>query len=269
MKIISIDVGIKNLAYCLMENIDNKLNILDWKILNLLNNEYKCICNLKDNNKCNKNAKYYINEEYYCKVHSKKTSYLIENKEILNYKKLKINELIEFCKKYEIDYSNNETKSEIYKKIEFKLKDNLLYEIKNKSANTANLIEIGISLMNSLNDNLDLSNIDKILIENQISPIANKMKCIQGMITQYFIMNNINDIQFVSSINKLKEFIDTKTSYSERKKLSIEITENILNKYNLDNWKIIYNNKNLNKKDDLADCFLQGLWFFKSKKLII
>ena len=43
-------------------------------------------------------------------------------------------------------------------------------------------------------DNLDkldtfvFSDIDLILIENQISPIANRMNCLQGMIMQYFIM---------------------------------------------------------------------------------
>ena len=43
-----------------------------------------------------------------------------------------------------------------------------------------------------------------------------------GMITQYFIQNNKNNIHFVNASNKLKEFLgDKKTSYSERK-LSIE-----------------------------------------------
>lgn len=273
MKILSIDVGIKNLAYCLMENKDNKLEILDWKVLNLINKECKCNFNLKNNEKCNKNAKYYINEEYYCGIHSKKTNYFIENKYLLNYKKLKIVELLDYCKKYEIYYDNikNFSKNEIYKLIEKKLENNILKEIKTKSANSVDLIDIGISLMKTLNENLDLSNIDKVLIENQISPIANKMKCIQGMISQYFIMNNINNIQFVSSINKLKDYTGKKTSYSERKKLSVQITEDILKNNNLDNWILYYNNKdiNKNKKDDLADSFLQGLWYLKSNKLII
>ena len=30
--------------------------------------------------------------------------------------------------------------------------------------------------------------IDTVIIENQISPIANRMKTLQGMIAQYFIM---------------------------------------------------------------------------------
>ena len=34
----------------------------------------------------------------------------------------------------------------------------------------------------------DVSGIEIVLIENQISPIANRMKTIQGMIMQYFIM---------------------------------------------------------------------------------
>ena len=34
--------------------------------------------------------------------------------------------------------------------------------------------------------------IDIVLIENQLSPVAIRMKSLQGMISQYFIMNNIN-----------------------------------------------------------------------------
>jgi hypothetical protein len=54
--------------------------------------------------------------------------------------------------------------------------------------------------------------ITHIIIENQISPIANRMKTIQGMLSQYFIMKyedrNIT-IDFISSFNKLKMFPKT------------------------------------------------------------
>ena len=36
-----------------------------------------------------------------------------------------------------------------------------------------------------------------VIIENQISPIANRMKTIQGMITQYFIMKNIYNVEYI------------------------------------------------------------------------
>ena len=107
---------------------------------------------------------------------------------------------------------------------------------------------------------------DVILIENQISPIANRMKTLQGMIAQYFIDKEANKIVFVSASNKLKEFhggSKKRTSYAERKSKSIEITKEEVLKFNNtnNNWFEFFDK---NKKcDDLADCFLQGLWFIK------
>ena len=91
------------------------------------------------------------------------------------------------------------------------------------------------------------------------------MKTIQGMIAQFYIMNNKDDIEFISASNKLKYFIGKdKTTYNERKKLSIEITKNILISDN-SNWSETINKSN--KKDDLADSFLQGLWYILEKNL--
>ena len=129
------------------------------------------------------------------------------------------------------------------------------------------MIDIGISIKNNL-DKINFDNIDKILIENQISPIATRMKSIQGMISQYFILKNIFDIQFISSANKLKLFSSTKnTSYNERKKLGIEYTKDLLNKYNIDE-NYITSFVASKKKDDLADCFLQGYWFLITNNII-
>ena len=91
------------------------------------------------------------------------------------------------------------------------------------------------------------------------------MNAIQGMLTQYFIMKNMENIFFVSAANKLKMFIDNKkTTYSERKKLSIDITKKLLEKMGGDNInkdKITLMFNKHKKKDDLADCFLQAIWY--------
>ena len=108
-----------------------------------------------------------------------------------------------------------------------------------------------------------------ILLENQISPIANRMKTIQGMIAQYFIDSGNYNIEFISAANKLKLFnINKKTSYSERKKLSIQYTQELLVKRNMEN-ELDFFNKN-SKKDDLADSLLQGIYYLSTfNKFII
>ena len=67
MKVLSWDVGIINLAYCMIEYHENNWKILDWGIINLTNREKLKCCN------CGKNASCYTdvsnNEVYYCKKH--------------------------------------------------------------------------------------------------------------------------------------------------------------------------------------------------------
>ena len=65
--------------------------------------------------------------------------------------------------------------------------------------------------------------------------------------------------------NKLKDYIKPKkkkTKYTERKKLSILITKKILDEStNLHKWIPVFLEHK--KKDDLADSFLQGIWYIK------
>ena len=83
------------------------------------------------------------------------------------------------------------------------------------------------------------------------------------MIAQYFIDCNNYNIEFMSAANKLKLFNNSKkTTYSERKKLGIQYTQELLLKKNMISH-LEYFNKN-NKKDDLADCLLQGIYYLST-----
>ena len=105
--------------------------------------------------------------------------------------------------------------------------------------------------------------IDIVIIENQIGPLANKMKTLQGMISQYFIMKNIHHIEFISACNKLKDFTIEKMDYKQRKKFGVEKCLEILTNSKNVNW--VSEISKSNKKDDLSDCFLQGLWYINHK----
>jgi len=56
------------------------------------------------------------------------------------------------------------------------------------SANDMDLINIGKTLSTMLTNRLTcINDIDTVLIENQISTIASRMKCVQGMVAQFLL----------------------------------------------------------------------------------
>ena len=266
MKILSIDVGIKNLALCLLEVNKNSYNILKWDIINLCGAIPLCKEVVKGKN-CNKQSKFSKTNKYYCKTCAKKTEYIIPNIKLntIENKRIKISELKTIANEYEVTIGEKMKKQEIVDVlIDFK-EQKCMENLQQISASTMPLVDIGVAIRENLGTS-DYTNADKILIENQISPIANRMKTVQGMLAQFFIMKGVEDIEFVSAANKLKLFMGKeKTSYNERKKIGIEITKNILNADK--NISHIEQITNSNKKDDLADCFLQGLWYILENNL--
>ena len=44
MRIVSIDVGIKNLAYCIMDATAATIKIIQWDVINLCGKEVICNC---------------------------------------------------------------------------------------------------------------------------------------------------------------------------------------------------------------------------------
>jgi hypothetical protein len=179
-------------------------------------------------------------------------------------------------------------------------------KVSKPNANDADLVSIGWAIKREFGKLEHMSDVSHVIIENQISPIATRMKTIQGMLAQYFIMRSSTDtefgentldfreskrtqIHFVSSSNKLKisnndtstspthsssentlENHDTtapkKSSYSKNKKDGIQLcTRYLANNPSLSKWTHVLGTT---KKDDLADCFLQGIWFLVHQKII-
>lgn len=288
MIILSIDIGIKNLAYAILEvantNLDKNsivngsqdFTIIKWDVINLCNKFIPC-----STNKCSKQACFHKNDTFYCKNHTKKTEYSLPLCNLKTLHKQSLANLSTLVEKYDLKLEKPINKSSIIKTIEEYANTTCFEAIETINANNVNLIDLGISLKNELNElfnSYDLTSIDQIIIENQISPIANRMKSLQGMISQYFIDCNNHNIVFISATNKLKAFLnkdkeldkldkldkDKKISYNERKKLSIVYTKQLLENKNM-LADLTYFTKH-SKKDDLADCLLQGIYYLDNKQ---
>jgi hypothetical protein len=297
MKVISFDIGIKNMAYCFLSVSGEQFEILDWNTLNLMDEviqeNHVCDCvNSKKTNKnkktlenevvkiCGKKAKYScpIGQRFLCESHAKKSEeYWIQSKTKMpsSVKKLKLDDLITFGKKIGINEFPSLKKDVldiILEKIESKTLKPLI-KPKSKSASETDLITVGRNMTKKLEE-LDHQGITHVIIENQISTIATRMKTIQGMLTQYYIMKGVPEIEFISSFNKLKAFSKAssdstksiektdKDKYKERKADGIAICTKFLDENQvLMPWKKTFEESK--KKDDLADCFLQGLFFIR------
>ncbi len=300
MKTISFDIGIKNMAYCVFDCSTN-VDILEWKVINLMDEQRTtpiCSCEIIPKSKkaqikpCKKIAKYTKNNHYYCEKHGFNSQFILPVKEntFTQIKKKKNEELIKWGKKHflflDIENLEKPNKQYLLDNIQKYLETHCLEpvkNIKNKTASQTDLVVIGKNMKKIFNTNELFLQVDHAIIENQISPIANRMKTIQGMLAQYFIMINDNiDIDFISSSNKLKQFqtegsrqsgdksekqsSSTNPNYKEHKKDGIYYCEKILKiNDNLTEW---LESMDVKKKDDLADAFLQGLWFFKNKNII-
>jgi hypothetical protein len=266
--ILSIDVGMKNLGVCLFKISDNlEYEIECWEVLNLCDEQhFVCGEKNKKGGPCNKNAKFCKTEKYYCKIHAKKRESKIPPQElnIKKIKKLKFINLKVLADKYDIPYDAKKLRKEKLLNIILKhVEEEYLDPISIKKATDMNLVQYGRNLKKEFNKLLKDKQLDGVIVENQIGPLAMRMKTLQGMIMQHFIERNIPLVEQVSASNKLKEFLgNKKTTYSERKKESIRFTQDILLKNHLlSKWTDKFNKHK--KKDDLADSFLQGRWYLQ------
>lgn len=304
------------MAYCVLsstQNADAPITIHDWNVLSMIEEAapvvFPCNCMIAGKNKkiepkkCNKAAKYSKFDQYFCDRHAKICKqYIIPTKKhsAAFIKKQKVPDLVTLCNTHMLLLNQDakllkkeqliEILSGFYKQVCF----DPIVTLKSKNANEIDLIHIGKSIKRLFDQLPDIDTITNVLIENQISPIANRMKTIQGMLAQYFIMKNDNiHIDFVSSSHKLNQFKQTpalrehtniksttnthddtvanessKTNphYKAHKCDGITYCQEILEKNTtLTQWN---SSMNTRKKDDLADAFLQGMWYFKQQNII-
>lgn len=229
MLYLSFDIGIKNLAYILLEcNEENTKNIKEWGIINIMeediNKQEKCSICKSYAEYCNKKDL----TNFFCKKHYKK--YLESGEKKLN--KLKI-----------INCNKVDTFTVINKMYD-------LFESKYKYFLDSDIVLLEMQPVK----------------RQQMRTIANMIHSYFNISGVRNNNSNIKNVFFTSATNKLKYNVEetqkTKNTYSERKKLAIkycnDYLNNIENKYYLD----FFNNSQ--KKDDLADALLQCIFFINN-----
>ena len=279
--ILSFDVGIINLAYCLFTRENNEYKIIDWEIINLTDREFtKCKCGLK--------ASFINNNEYYCKVHIKKCEILKSFEELfLHNCENKCCHLVKgnYCGRKSTYNYDNQYYCVTHAKNKYKLLQTLYKNkpFKNKSVSSLNFDDTRLKLLQTLDSKKELFKADIVLIENQPALKNMVMKSIANGIYDFYTMrgimdkeitkSNITKVKFLCPSNKLKIVNDGETkkitllksnnieskTYKLTKSLGIKYTNELI--AHLPEW-IEYLNKQ-KKQDDLCDAYLQGCYYYE------
>lgn len=298
MKVLSWDVGIINLAFCLIDyNKETKeFKILDWDIINLTDRaKMKCT-------ECNANPTYYqvVSDKYYCKHHSKlaliepphfdilfKTENItdsvccFEGKTGICGKKTKYNLNNKTEDKIGDSYCNTHAKSK-YKSYSNEYK---LINYTKKGIDKMSMDDFLMRLVKELDKRPNLLNCEYVFIENQPTMKNPRMKTISVTLYNYYLIRGIIDknisksqlkeVHFMAPSNKLKlandgdkvELVKVKNNEDDSK--TYKLTKSLGVKYCLEmikqypEWVNVFNSHK--KKDDLADCFLQGMYALINK----
>jgi hypothetical protein len=215
------DIGIKNLAYCIIEYKNNIETIKEFNIINLIADQPQLNCNNKNKNgkDCRAKVKYIDkNKLYYCEKHNK------ENPNI----KMKI-----VKKKKVKDYSLNDIGLKLFSQLDknplFLECNNIIIEnqpvLKNPTMKSVQIMLYSYFLIKN-------TNIDTILLVNA----SNKLKVYKGKLEEED-KNKIDGI---------------KDKYRKNKNLAIVHCKYFI-KHDINMYNFFMENK---KKDDLADAYL-------------
>lgn len=297
--ILSFDVGVIHLSYCLLtQKTFTKPDgtkyldwyIIDWNNIDLTNrDEQKCSCGAKASLTQTVNGEC----KYYCKTHGKKVDTEVEPFESCFISCVK--SAGKTCTYHPAgggktpcgksgSYSNKDLcycTTHAKQKYKSETKQIELKPFKLKSSTTLNFDDVKYGLMMELEKRTGLLAADYVVIENQPSFKNPRMKSIASTIYDYYLIRGIIDklitkstisqVKFMSPSNKLKLASEGDTKQLVKAKSTddtkaYKLTKSLGIKYCLDliahlpDWIKHFNS--FKKRDDLADSFLQGAYFY-------
>jgi hypothetical protein len=252
MKLVSFDVGLRNLAFCVLEGSDrHDVKILDWNLIDVMAEQSgldKPLCN-----KCKKPACWIQDKTYACTRHKGKS---VQYTKSSLQKKTK-EELLAIALQENLRTAS--TKKELVDNI-YATWSKTSWKRCVKSAKQGSVVDLAPAISDCLMSRSKMwKDSDLIVFEQQPDK---RMLCVQGMLHMWFVTQNYK-CKGVSAVHKLSNMIsleDSTKTYKGRKKTGIVHATELVP---AENKAFMLKHP---KKDDLADCFLQGLWVLENKK---
>ena len=253
MKVVSFDVGLRNLAYCVLEGTSRSdVKIVDWNIIDVLGEQAgvgaaRC-------HKCTAAARYEHASDgtFACSKHTPKKKETV-TKAALNKKSPM--ELRGEIEKWGLQ-TDATKKADLVKLLYNHARQNTWKKCV-ASSTTGSVMDMSPAILASLDARADSwKNADAVCIENQPE---RRMYAVQAMLQMYFTMRGIK-ASGISATHKLSNIVtvdDVVHTYKGRKKTGITHAYALVPAANQEHFK------KHPKKDDLADSFLQGLWFLE------
>ena len=269
--VLSFDIGIENLAYCILSidrsdktRIIPKPVILQWDIINLINAQsYKCMGHFKkDRVPCNRIPTIYYGKPIHCKTYCKthlpndgtithEIQYTLKCKcknDAFYYTTNSDGIHTGYCKYHKPSNDLNVNRwITAYNATEFELKSVLFEKLK-------------------VLDLINKHNVKHLIIEHQPDITREMMRIISYAVCDYYlIMHQGIQIEYIDAKNKLQIYdgkdeiqCTIKDPHARNKYISKKYTEYLLSSYNLD---ILSFYMKFSKQDDLADSLLTGVYY--------
>lgn len=225
---VSIDVAIKTLAYCIMTEDGEPI---EWNIINCANGNNKLLC--KDKLKSGANA----GKECGKKAYYQHTDHPRKG----------------LCQTH---HKGHPDKNDY---------------VRNVTVNNTPEYELITTLYQHLDRIKGLLDVKCVLIERQPNKAREKIKHVAYALFSYFVLRGLDktqfEVKFIDAKNKLTLYdgpplsCHLKDQYARNKWYGKKYCEYILKQKG--HTKAIQTYNKFSKQDDLADCYLQGLWYIK------